>query len=416
MISIRLSHSAALVAIVFVGGCANALAADVSLDNLTFATKDGGSAMIKHVEFDGTNLSKDEVTALFSATSTRETRAPIIAKMQATKILVPEVVFIDKDKAGTITFHEFQATGVNAGKVEHMTLTGFDGSGTAADVPGQMTLHSGAIGIDGGDFSKLLLALRDGDLTNAGTSQINHFSWQGFSLTVPDKDTPTTAAGGNLYKIALASLVGQATYSADLPATASGELKDLTIEPPKASEFGQQLAAFGYDKIDLGFTASGSYDAAKKTYALDNYTITGANAGSLSFKAQFGGIDKTAFVGDQKARLAALEGGNVSSATLSYSNNGLFEKAVGFFAKAQKMTPDAIKQQWSALVTQILPALLGGDPSSLKLAAGVTKFIAAPKTLSISVRANGAPITFSDIMATAPAALLKKVTVDVTPQ
>ncbi len=169
-------------------------------------------------------------------------------------------------------------------------------------------------------------------------------------------------------------------------------------------------------KIDLGFTASGSYDAAKKTYALDNYTITGANAGSLSFKAQFGGIDKTAFVGDQKARLAALEGGNVSSATLSYSNNGLFEKAVGFFAKAQKMTPDAIKQQWSAMVTQILPALLGGDPSSLKLATGVSKFIAAPKTLSIAVRANGAPITFSDIMTTAPVALLKKVTVDVTPQ
>ncbi len=245
MISIRLSRCAALTAIIVAGSCAHALAADVSLDNLTFTTKDGGSATIKHVEFDGTNLSKDEVMALFSATSTRETRAPIITKMQATKILVPEVVFVDKDKAGTITFHEFQATGVNAGKVEHMSLTSFDGSGTASDIPGQMTLHSGAIALDGGDFSKLLPALRDGDLTNAGTSQINHFSWQGFTLTVPDKDTPATAAGGNLYKIALASLVGQATYSADLPATASGELKDLTIEPPKTSEFGQQLAAFG---------------------------------------------------------------------------------------------------------------------------------------------------------------------------
>jgi hypothetical protein len=416
MTTFRLSHSVALATFVFAGGCANALAADVSLDNLTFTTNDGGSAAIKHVEFDGTNLTKDEVTALFSATSTRETRAPIIAKMQATKILVPEVLFTDKDKAGTITFHEFQATGVNAGKVEHMTLTGFDGSGTAADIPGQMTIHSGAIAIDGGDFTKLLPALRDGSLASAGTSQINHFSWQGFTLTVPDKDTPATAAGGNLYKIALASLVGQATYSGDSPATASGELKDLTIEPPKASEFGQGLAAFGYDKIDLGVTASGSYDAGKKTYALDNYTITGANAGSLGLKAQFGDIDKTAFTGDQKNRLAALEAGNVSTATFVYNNNGLFEKAVGFFAKAQKMTPDALKQQWSAMATQLLPAMLGGDPSSLKLAAGVSKFIAAPKTLSISIRANGAPITFSDIMATAPAALLKKVTVDVTPQ
>ena len=415
MIRFRSSHSIAVTALLLATASSGALAADVSLDNLSFATKDGGTASIKHVEFDGTNLSKDEVSTLFSNTSTSATRAPIIAKLQAAKILIPDIVIADKDKTGAVTFHDFQATGINAGKVDHMSLAGFDGAGTIPNT-GLAKLQSGAVTIDGGDFSRLLPALRDGDLTNAGSSQINHFDWQGFTLTFPDKDTPATAAGGNLYKITLASVDGQATYNGDYPAKGSAELKDLVIEPPKASAFGAGLALFGYDKIDLGFTLSGSYDAGSKTYALDNYTINGANAGALGFKAQFGGIDKTAFTGDKQAKIAALANGNISSATLSFTNNGLFEKAVGFFAKTQKVTPDAIKQQWSAMATQILPALLGGDPASLKLATAVTKFIAAPKSLTIAVKAKGAPVAFSELMAEAPAALMQRIDLNATPQ
>jgi hypothetical protein len=116
------------------------------------------------------------------------------------------------------------------------------------------------------------------------------------------------------------------------------------------------------------------------------------------------------------ARLAALAKGNVSSATLSLVNNGLFEKAVAYVAKAQRTTPDAIKQEWSAMATQLLPALLGGDPASLKLATAVTKFIAAPKTLTVAVKAKADPIAFSEIMAMAPAALLQHIVLDATPQ
>jgi hypothetical protein len=311
--------------------------------------------------------------------------------------------------------HDFQATGVNAGKVDHISLAGMDGGGAMPNV-GQATMHSGAIAIDGGDFSRLLPALRDGDMASVGPAHVSHFSWQGFTMTFPDKDTPANAAGGNLYKIAIASIEGQATYKGDLPAKGSGAMKDLTIEPPKASQVGQSLTAFGYDKIDIGFTMSGSYNADAKTYVLDDYTINGVNAGTLGFKAQFGGIDQSAFTGDQKTKLAALAAGNVSSLALSYVNNGLFEKAVAFVAKMQKQTPDAIKQQWSAMTTQLLPALLGGDPASLKLATAVTKFIAAPKTLTVTVKAKGTPVAFSDIMSGAPAELMKRIDLDATPQ
>ena len=129
MILFRSSHfSIASAALILAGGCVQALADDVSLDNLTFTTKAGGTATIKHVEFDGTNLTKDEVAKLFSGTPTREELAPIIAKLQASKILVPEIVVTDKAGTGSMTFHDFQATGISAGKVAHMTLAGFDGT------------------------------------------------------------------------------------------------------------------------------------------------------------------------------------------------------------------------------------------------------------------------------------------------
>jgi len=67
MIFLRSSHSIAVTAILLASGSSGALAADVSLDNLAFATKDGGTAVIRHVEFDGTNLSKDEVFDLSRA-------------------------------------------------------------------------------------------------------------------------------------------------------------------------------------------------------------------------------------------------------------------------------------------------------------------------------------------------------------
>ena len=235
-------------------------------------------------------------------------------------------------------------------------------------------------------------------------------------MTFPDKDTPATAAGGNLYKVAIASVEGQGTYAGDLPDKGSGELKSLTIEPPKASKFGQGLAEFGYDRIDIGFTMSGSYDANAKTYVLDDYTIRGVDAGSLGFKAQFGDIDKSAFSGDQASRLAALANGNVSSAAVSFVNNGLFEKAVAYIAKMQKKTPDAIKQQWSAMATQLLPALLGGNPAALKLATAVTKFIAAPKALTITAKAKGGPLAFSEFTTAAPALLLQRIDLDATAQ
>jgi hypothetical protein len=90
-------------------------------------------------------------------------------------------------------------------------------------------------------------------------------------------------------------------------------------------------------------------------------------------------------------------------------NSGLFEKALALYARQQGATPDALRQQWSAMTGQMAPLFLGGDPSALKVAAEAQKFIASPKNLTISLKAKNGALKASDFMAISdPAAFVSK--------
>ena len=82
--------------------------------------------------------------------------------------------------------------------------------------------------------------------------------------------------------------------------------------------------------------------------------------------------------------MGALAGGGIAAIEVKFVNAGLFEKSVAYFAAQQKTTPEAVKKQWAAAAGQMLPAVLGGDPSALKVAAEAQKFIAAPTNLTIA--------------------------------
>jgi hypothetical protein len=67
------------------------------------------------------------------------------------------------------------------------------------------------------------------------------------------------------------------------------------------------------------------------------------------------------------------------------------------------------------LVTGLLPMLMGGDPASLKIAESLGAFVRDPKSLSVSLKAKGAPVRFLDAPTLAdPSAFLAKVDVAVT--
>ena len=378
---------------------------DVALDNIVIHGKDPKDTVtLKRVEATGTNLTKDELAKLFNSDTPTEAAAALAAKMKAAKLSIPEAVA--GHPGSTINLHGLVLTNVDAGKVGSFAVAGIDGAGKDGDE--DFAIKSGPIEIKDVDLSTLMGGVKQGAISASGF-KIGSISWTGFEVSFPDKDTPAASPGGNTIKLSMASLTGQNTYDAGLPVKGSAKGEHLVIAFPKASQAGEALAAFGYDNVDLGFTIATGYDKAHSTLTLDDYTITAAKVGSLGATGAIGGVDPAIFTGDQKAKMASLLGANVTGLQLRYVDGGLFDKAVAFYATAQGQKPDEVKAGWSAMATQVLPLLLGGDPSSIKLAEAVSAFIANPKRLTVGAKAKGAPTKISDLMTISePQAFLSK--------
>jgi hypothetical protein len=65
----------------------------------------------------------------------------------------------------------------------------------------------------------------------------------------------------------------------------------------------------------------------------------------------------------------------------------------------------------STTVTQLTPIFMGGDPASLQVAGALGAFIRDPKSLTVGIRAKGAPIPFASMMGGNPMGLLQLVAI-----
>ena len=382
-----------------------ALSQDVSIDNLSF-TKDKAKITIKSAVFQGTNLSKEEITKLLTGAASGDEAKALLAKLSASKVSIPEVV-VTADKA-TATARGFAMSEVNAGKAASVALAGVDVVGQT-DKGDPVNVKGGTLAIADVDFG-VLLDMATGEF-GKGAFRYSKFDWAGAEATFADPETPKSAAGGNLVKIKIGQFYGANTYDGDVFKQGDAVLKSSTVELPKASKAAAALAAFGYDKVEFSFTTQGDYNQTNKKLNLNDYTVSSAGAGAIGLKAQMGNIEKAALMGGDPAKtLAAYSAGDVSGFSLRYANTGLFEKAVAFLAAQEKKKPEQLKQEWSGQAQAIIPAIMGGDPAGKKLADAIAAFIANPKSLTISAKAKAGSIPFKDFIAMKnPLELLPKI-------
>lgn len=403
-----------LFSLTLLGAPAPALALDHVLENVTIKISDVSEVQIPRMEITDTNLTRAEIDRLLSGEATATERSALATKLQARRISVPQMNLIGRgEEKGTIVIRDQLAVNIDKGLFERVSITSLEGKFTMTGA-GEGALASGPIVLENGDFSSLLQAALKGDVLD-GVAKLGAFSWSGFQMLVPDKDVPRTAIGGNHYKISLGALKGSTTYAGEVPLKTLGVIEGLTFAAPQASEAGRMLASFGYDKLDFGFTFDGIYDPTKMSYALSDYTITGVGAGALKLTGAFGGLEPGAFMGEGDARLAALSRGNMSALTLNYVDSGLFGKALSYYASTVGKNTESVRNEWAMLVTGLLPMLMGGDPSSLKIADSLGSFVRDPKSLHVSLKAKGAPVPFSEAPALAdPIAFLNRVELSVT--
>ena len=362
----------------------------VALDNFTVTATNGNVITIKHAEFQGTNLTEEEIKKLLTPDTPADEETALAQKLKAGSISIP-LVDVAVKKGGAIHIHDISASDVDSGKIGKFGFASVDGSGTDEDGP--VSIKSGSFKMENADLADAL-----GSLGNPAqispTSHLGYLSWQGVDFIVPDKE----AGPGKTTHIALASFEIRNNYDDAIFKDAAMTLKGLVIEPAQGSEFANNLAMMNYSRLELSSTIAAHYDAAAKKFTLDDFTLNDVGAGAIGLKASFENIDPALFGADASARMGAVAGAAISSLEIKVVNAGLFEKSVTFFAAQEKITADALKKKWMDVTGQMLPMVLGGDPSALKIAAEAQKFIGAPTNLTIAVRPKSGAFKFSDAM------------------
>jgi hypothetical protein len=393
--SIRLASRAALASaslltlVLVVGAFPRSAAAwpvgqeeEVTLDDFTTTSKDGDVMTIKHAEFKGTNLSEDEIKKLLTPDTSSDDQTALMQKLKVGEMSIPQIDVAPK-KGGAIHIHDITGSDIDSGKIGKFGFSGIDGEATDKDGP--VSVKAGAFVMENADLADALGAAKDPKQISPLT-HLGHVSWEGLDFIVPDKDS----GPGKAIHVALGSIDIRNNYDGNILKDGATTLKGLLIEPSKGSEFANSLAILGYTRIELNARIAAHYDASAKKLSIDDFTIDGANAGAIGLKADFADVDPALFGVDQAARIGAITGGAISAIEIKFVNAGLFEKSVTYFADQQKTSPDALKKQWADAAGQMLPAVLGGDPSALK--------VAAPTNLTIALHPKSGTFKFSDAM------------------
>lgn len=374
---------------------------NVALDDFTTTTKDGDVLTIKHADFKGTNLSKDEIVKLLTPDTSPDDKTALMEKLKVREISIP-LIDVAPKKGGAVHIHDVSGRDIDSGRVGKFGFASVDGNGNDQDGP--VTIKAGALIMENADLADALGAAKDPKQISPMT-RLGHVSWEGIDLTVPDAQ----GGAGKTIHVALGSIDIRNNYDGAVLKDGSTTLKGLLIEPSKGSELANSLATLGYKRMELNAHIAAHYDAGAKKLSIDDFTIDGADAGAIGFKVDFADIDPALFGSDSGARIGALAGGAISALEIKFVNAGLFEKSVTYFAGQQNTTPDAVKKEWTAAAGQMLPAVLGGDPSALKIAAEAQKFIAAPSNLTIALHPKSGTFKFADAMAAGdPMALIGK--------
>lgn len=170
-----------------------------------------------------------------------------------------------------------------------------------------------------------------------------------------------------------------------------------------------QLRELGYDEVTLSATARGHWTAEGGRLAVEALSLSGKEIGSIDVRARLGQVDRRAFSGDTDLALQALGKATLHDITLTLENKGLFERIVK--RQAADASPDDVKQQFAALATIGIPAVIGDSAAARKIASAVARFANSPGKLALTATARepaGVGIGTIDFGASEPRAILDR--------
>jgi hypothetical protein len=382
----------------------------VTLEGLSFPGSSGQTIAISRIDVVGTNLSRAEVETLFKSGAAKTEVLPIITKMRADRLTIAGVSVTGGKDGQRVTVRPIELTGIDAGKAATLRLAGMEGGDNTG-----VAFNLRALSGEGLDVARALQLMKDTPLGGPRGIKLARMAWEGGTFQFPDKDTKADAPGGNLVKMSFGPMAGTNDYAGDTLNRSVFSLKNMVIEGPPSSQFGQQLKALGYDKVDLSLDSDGSYNAAARTMKVDRFTLTGQGMGALDLKFDMTDVGEGIASGVPMQSTEALMQSSIRSLTLSFVNDRLFQNAFAFAAMQQGKQPAAMIQEMKALATGMLPMMLGGDQGVLKVATAIGQFMDNPRSISITASGRNGPVKVMDLQGLKnPADAMRLIALDAT--
>jgi len=237
-------------------------------------------------------------------------------------------------------------------------------------------------------------------------------SMSGFGMDIPDESDP-----GERIQAAVGTFdVSLADYVNGIPARIALSASDIEIAIPAdaGDGVGEQFAALGLDKLDLGYDVALHWDEANQNIIVDRFGVTGENLGFVRVSGTLGNATADLFSDNLATATAASAALTVKDLHIEIEDNGLSTAIIALAAKQENQEPAAFRAVLSGLAQAMPLAMLGPNQESVALGAALRAFVDGTPKLEVTVTAKDpAGITLADLEAFEkdPTVLSGKVTI-----
>jgi len=176
-----------------------------------------------------------------------------------------------------------------------------------------------------------------------------------------------------------------------IPTDITIKQEDLTLPIPENSsdETFVQLRKMGMEVLTVSYGLAANWDEANKNLVIKEISANGKDIGSINFSGLVSGFGEEFFSFDTTRMQGALFGLAGREVKMTIKDEGLIDKAVKLYAAQNDMTEDQVRGILTVGATMGLQEITATQPQLQGAADAVLRFINAPGTLTVTIKAKG---------------------------
>jgi hypothetical protein len=176
-------------------------------------------------------------------------------------------------------------------------------------------------------------------------------------------------------------------------------MERLSVPVPREDASSRPLLDLGYTRLEASSRIDLGWNRERKEIGIRELGFEALDMVNVAMSATIGNAGEDLFASDLALMQVAALGLNLQSFRLNLDNLGLFDRVLQAEARKAGREPAALRRDWGALAAIALPAMLGDSPAAKTLAGAVARFIASPRSLTISATAPPGGIGLADVIA-----------------